>query len=131
MMLGLIYWVSKGFKISGGQYDVVAADGGGCGKKERNVSEYLASSSGSEYVPSSSSSSASALVSSSTVSSVSVTCCDHFDVWVTKWVKFGQSYLNRNCLFDDADDECLRSAIIATKKELEELELCFLVCETD
>ncbi|GJR84287.1 hypothetical protein Tco_0155072 [Tanacetum coccineum] len=105
MMLGLIYWVSKGFKISGGQYDVVAADGGGRG--------------------------ALALVSSSTVSSVSVTCCDHFDVWVTKWVKFGQSYLNRNCLFDDDDDECLRSAIIATKKELEELELCFLVCETD
>ena len=38
------------------------------------------------------------------------------------WRELVHDARNRNCLFDAADDECLRSTIIATKKELEELD---------
>nr|GEW37032.1 UvrD-like helicase, ATP-binding domain, P-loop containing nucleoside triphosphate hydrolase [Tanacetum cinerariifolium] len=38
------------------------------------------------------------------------------------WSELVYDARNRSCLFDAADDECLRSAIIATKKELEELD---------
>ena len=38
------------------------------------------------------------------------------------WKELLNDARNRNCLFDAADDESLRSTIIATKKELEELD---------